>query len=296
VRDDSTGRVKFAKRDDGAQYDEVWLERSDGRFYDQASGGVAVFDDLWQMNIADFNGNGKQDYAVVQPEDSAQVLDANRVFMRTQVCGHCHSDNFADEQLLIADLIHENSKVMLSEAFDIVKAMAMAGMNPVDPDVKPPNPETGSTGHYGANMKVRNLSLLEKMYFESMKYDTVKTWKGAFHQNPDYTHWYGWTALAMNMGAMGDEATDLVLMNLWMQGKDYTGATGDPYADGLYQGVIYDTASMTNLYDKFPGPKDFDLPNYGQDIDVDMDGTPEFIADPANPGSYTIDGKAVTFN
>ncbi|NOZ00562.1 MAG: hypothetical protein GXP54_01560 [Deltaproteobacteria bacterium] len=296
VKDPTSGRVKFVKRDDGAQYPEVWLERSDGKFYDAPEGGNVVFDDMWQMNIADFNANGKQDYAVAQPVDDASVLNANRDFMQQKVCGQCHSKNFAQEQLLIADLVHENSKALLAEAFDIVRAMALTGMNPVDPDDKPANPETGTTGTYGANMKVRNLSLIEKMYFEAMKYDTVKAWKGAFHQNPDYTHWYGWTALAMSVGAIGDEATDLVMMNLWMQGKDYTGATGDPYADGLYQGVIFETASMTNLYDKYPGPNDFDLPNYGKDIDVDMDGTPEFIADPNNPGTYTIGGKTVTFN
>ena len=63
--------------------------------------------------------------------------------------------------------------------------------------------------------------------------------------------------------------------------------------DGLYQGVIYATASMTNLYDKYPDPDD---PGASESIDVDMDGTPEFIPVDGNPGTFTFDGTEVTFH
>ena len=56
--------------------------------------------------------------------------------------------------------------------------------------------------------------------------------------------------------------------DLWVRGEAYPGATGDVFADGLYQGVVYETGSLTNLYDKYPGPGD---DNADQPIDVDMD-------------------------
>jgi hypothetical protein len=63
--------------------------------------------------------------------------------------------------------------------------------------------------------------------------------------------------------------------------------------DGLYQGVIYATASMINLYDKYPGPGD---PGATEEIDVDMDGTPEFIPVEGRPGRFTFEGDEVTFH
>jgi hypothetical protein len=121
----------------------------------------------------------------------------------------------------------------------------------------------------------------------------VKTWKGAYHQNPDYTHWYGWSALVMVLGDIGDKATEMVLQNVWISGDDYPGETGDLVEDEMYQGVIFENASMTNLYDKFPGPGD---PGAGDPIDVDRDGIPDFIPVDGSPGTYTIGDTEVTFH
>jgi hydroxylamine dehydrogenase len=288
-----TGRVRFIARDSDAEYEELWLERNDGMVYDASLGGSVVFNGLYELSVADVSGNGKQDYVVHQPEDSEETLLANRQFMAEQVCAQCHTRNLAQEQLLIADLIHENTRNTLLEAFDIVKALAMTGVGSLTTDHRPGNPETGTTGTYGANMKIRNLTAVEKMYFTAMKYENVKTWKGAYHQNPDYTHWYGWSALVMTLGEIADEATDKVLQHLWVRGQDYPGATGDVFDDGLYQGVIFDTASMTNLYDKFPGPSD---ENASEFIDVDMDGIPEFVPVEGSPGTFTHDSTEVTFH
>jgi len=291
--DSETGRVRFVARDGDATHEELWLDRNDEQVYDAPSGGAVVFENLLQLGLADESGNGKQDYAVHQPPDSPETLEANREFMQTQVCGQCHTDNFAQEQLLIADLIHENARSILLEAQDILKALAMTETFYLPVDARPANPETGTTGTYGANMVIRNLNAIEKMYFTAMKYENVKTWKGAYHFNPDYTHWYGWSALVMTLGEIGDEATDNVLTKMWMEGTDYPGAEANTFADALYQGVVFATASLTNLYDKYPGPDD---PNATEPIDVDMDGTPEFIPVDGEPGTFTFDGKEITFH
>jgi len=293
VMDEDTGRVKFKARDDDALYQELWLDRADNALYDAPDGGEVAYENLFEMGMADASGNGKQDYVVVQTADSADDLLANRDFMRTQVCGQCHSNNMADENLLIADLIHENAKIILAEGFDIVKALALVGYMTVDTDGKTPNPETGTTGTYGANMKTRNLTELEKMYFTAMKYASVMTWKGAYHQNPDYTHWLGYNALVMELGSMGDEATDTVLNFIWINDDVYPGATGDLYVDQIFQGVVYETGSLVNTYDKYPGPDD---PGADQPIDVDMDGEPEFLPVPGEPGTFMFGETQVMFH
>ena len=290
----ATNRVKFNARDGDALYpDGVWLERADGQLYDAADGGTSVFSDLAAMSFADESGNGKQDYAVAQVADDADKLLAERAFMRDQVCGQCHTRNFADEQLLVADLIHERTKQLQLEAFDAVRAMAIVSTLHVNPSQRPGNPETGTTGLYGANMVLRNLDAIETIYFQLMKYSNVKTWKGAYHQNPDYTHWYGWQELQMHMDDIFSEATDLVLTSMWMSDLPYPGATGDLVEDSLFQGVIFESGSMSNLYDKYPGPSDLGATD---PIDVDMDGTPEFIPVEGSPGTFTVDGVEVTFH
>jgi hydroxylamine dehydrogenase len=291
--DPDTLRVRFVSRDDDATSEEVWLERSDGKIYDAPSDGNVVFKSLYELGTADASGNGKQDYAVHQPADSEATLRSNRLFMEERVCGKCHTRNFAQEQLLIADLIHENTRNVLLEAFDIVKALALSGIGNLTTDDRPSNPETGTTGTYGPNMVIRNLTAIEKMYFTAMKYENVKTWKGAYHQNPDYTHWYGWSALVMTLGEIADEATDKVLQSLWVRGAEYTGVTGGVLNDGLYQGVVFDTGSLANLYDKFPGPGDA---GSDEPIDVDMDGIFEFVPLEGSPGTFTHEGTQVEFH
>ena len=142
-------------------------------------------------------------------------------------------------------------------------------------------------------MVLRNIDVIETTYFDLMKYANVKTWKGAYHQNPDYTHWYGWQALQMHMDDIFTEATDLVLSAMWITGMDYPGATGAFVEDGLWQGVIFESGSMTNIYDKFPGPGD---PGADQPIDVDMDGVPEFAPVEGSPGSFTHQSGEISFH
>ena len=84
-------------------------------------------------------------------------------------------------------------------------------------------------------------------YFDLMKYDNVKTWKGAYHQNPDYTHWYGWQTLSGHVDEIGAEATDMILTSLWLNDVPYPGATGDLVEDGLSQGVPPDRTLAASI-------------------------------------------------
>ncbi len=293
VTDPDTGRVQMNARDTDALYDQLWLDRYDGHVYDAAEDGAVIFNNLYDMSVADAGGNGKQDYALYQPVDSPEKLQESREFMRDEVCGQCHGKNYSDEWLLVADLVHENTRTILSEGWDMVRALAVTGNQDIPTEDTPVNPETGTTDTYGANMKTRNLSEVEKLYFTAMKYDAVMAWKGAFHQNPDYTHWLGYNQLVMDLGHISDEATDTVLEQIWINGGEYPGATGDLYEDGLYQGVVYQTGSLENVYDKYPGPGD---PGATEPIDVDMDGIPEFLPVPGQPGTFTYGETEVTFH
>ena len=68
---------------------------------------------------------------------------------------------------------------------------------------------------------------------------------------------------------------------------------GDVLVDGLYQGVIFESGSLTNVYDKYPGAGD---PGDTDPIDVDLDGVIDLQPVAGSPGTFTNGEKEITFN
>ena len=54
-----------------------------------------------------------------------------------------------------------------------------------------------------------NLSRPEAIYFRMKKFYYVTTYKGVFHQNPDYAHWYGNAPLKLALSELHSEALRL---------------------------------------------------------------------------------------
>ena len=66
---------------------------------------------------------------------------------------------------------------------------------PVEPGAEPRLPGTVNGGLVlvlGGQQLYGGTSAIEQMFFQTYKYDHVNTFKGAYHINPDYSHWYGW--------------------------------------------------------------------------------------------------------
>lgn len=58
-------------------------------------------------------------------------------------------------------------------------------------------------------MLYEDTSHIERLLFKMKKYDYAKTIKGAYHQNPAYTHWYGNAELKMDLIDIKAEASRL---------------------------------------------------------------------------------------
>jgi len=182
---------------------------------------------------------------IVQVADTTAVLNARRAEM-VAVCKKCHAQSFATERLDIADGLHRNVTSVVNEAKDIIYALNSDGLIEPAPSggVRPPNPDTVASIVLAGTQLYRNLSGIERAFFKMYKYDNVKAWHGAYHFNSDYAHWYGWAELNMDLSDISNEATKMRrdfaliyaiengLTNVW---------------DVPYQGVIYDTGSMTKL-------------------------------------------------
>ena len=73
------------------------------------------------------------------------------------------------------------------------------------PGNRPPNPVTGYNLTLTGQQTYSNTSGIEAQFFEMYKYALVHSWKGAYHMNPDYAHWYGWAQLNLDLDKIQSE-------------------------------------------------------------------------------------------
>ena len=52
-------------------------------------------------------------------------------------------------------------------------------------------------------------SAIEQLFFYTYKYDHVSTFKGAYHINPDYSHWFGWSEVNQDRDLIKGEESKL---------------------------------------------------------------------------------------
>ncbi len=122
---------------------------------------------------------------------SADTFVQNRAEM-VSVCGECHSTSFAQEKLMTADAVKNETDRLVGEARDILIALYDDGLLDPMPEDRAANPVTGFNLTLMGQQLYSNTSGIETLFFKMYKYHAVTTWKGAYHLSPDYTHWYGW--------------------------------------------------------------------------------------------------------
>ncbi|NVN99545.1 MAG: hypothetical protein HXX17_09490, partial [Geobacteraceae bacterium] len=64
---------------------------------------------------------------------------------------------------------------------------------------RPPHPLSGNQLVIDSQLLYEDTSHIERLLFKMKKYDYARTIKGAYHQNPAYTHWYGNAELKMDL-------------------------------------------------------------------------------------------------
>lgn len=125
------------------------------------------------------------------------------------ICRNCHSPRFVTERLETADRIHRNASKVLTEAKDIIRQLHEENLLVPSVAQRLPHPERGKELVLGGPQLYRDTSHIERLFFKMYKYDYVNTWKGAYHFNPDYTHWYGWAELNLDLIDIKEEARKL---------------------------------------------------------------------------------------
>jgi len=126
-----------------------------------------------------------------------------------EVCVRCHARDFAARELERGDGIRQQAQALVDEARQIIEDLDDRGLLQPGPGARPPHPLRGQTLVLDGQMLYEDISHIERLFFKMQKYDFAKTWKGAYHQSPDYTHWYGNAELKMDLADIRSEAERL---------------------------------------------------------------------------------------
>jgi hydroxylamine dehydrogenase len=137
-----------------------------------------------------------------------EKADAGRREM-VQICSGCHAPSFARRELERDDAVRAQSLAILREAEQIIWDLNDRGLLDPMPGDRPPHPLSGEKLVTDSQMLYEDTSHIERLFFKMKKYDYARTVKGAYHQNPAYTHWYGNAELKMDLVDVKSEANRL---------------------------------------------------------------------------------------
>lgn len=138
----------------------------------------------------------------------AAKAEAGRKEM-VEICSGCHAPGFARRELERDDAVRGQSLAILKEAEGIVWDLNDRGLLDPMPADRPPHPLSGANLVTDSQMLYEDTSHIERLFFKMKKYDYARTVKGAYHQNPAYTHWYGNAELKMDLVDIKSEASRL---------------------------------------------------------------------------------------
>jgi len=138
----------------------------------------------------------------------AHEAQAQRDVM-VKICSNCHASSFSRRELEKGDAIRKQSLALVKEAEEILWDLNDRNLLSPSPDERPPHPLRGEVLVTDGQMLYEDISHIERLFFKMKKYDLAKTVKGAYHQNPAYTHWLGNAELKMDLVDIRSEAQRL---------------------------------------------------------------------------------------
>lgn len=125
------------------------------------------------------------------------------------LCQTCHARGFAARDLEKADAVRLQTLKLVDEARAIIQDLDDRGLLDPQPENRLAHPQRGPELVLDGAMLYEDVSHIESLFFRLNKYAAAKTIKGAYHQNPDYTHWYGNAEVKLLLNDIKGEANRL---------------------------------------------------------------------------------------
>lgn len=196
---------------DHPQY-EMWESSKHGILYNQKGPEYAPACAACHMPEGEHNVSTGISMGLFGQKYNEDVQKAERDKMLI-ICSQCHARSFAARNLEDGDRIQLQAKALIDEAASIIKGLDRDGLLFPSPADRPAHPLSGYVLDIGPQMLYEDLSGIEAVYFRMKKFYYIITYKGVFHQNPDYAHWYGNAPLKMALSEIKSEAMKLRSMN-----------------------------------------------------------------------------------
>jgi hypothetical protein len=159
---------------------------------------------LQGLGVLDPKGNPTARLDAVKAADVARLtqeaFDAERTKMLA-TCGECHSPRFAKEQLSESDGLIRDADHLMAEAIRTVAALYADGV------LKQPK---GYASAFPDLLTFHDAPTpIEQTLFVMFLEHRMRASQGAFHANPDYANWYGWSEMQRDLVEIRAEAERL---------------------------------------------------------------------------------------
>jgi nitrate/TMAO reductase-like tetraheme cytochrome c subunit len=159
---------------------------------------------LQALGVLDPQGNVTPRYEAVKSIDLIRLSDNEWRLRREtmlKTCNQCHSGNFAQLELDKADAMIRDADRIMAAAIRIVAALYQDKIIDQPKNYAFAFPDLLT--FHDAPTPVE-----QKLFLMFMEY-RMRAFQGAFHNNPDYAFWYGWSALQRALVEIKTEAQNL---------------------------------------------------------------------------------------
>lgn len=161
---------------------------------------------LQALGVLDPTGQPTGRLDVVKAADVARLdqasFDAERNKM-IKVCSDCHSENFAKAELAKGDEMIRQVDRLMAEGIRIIAGLYKDKIIPKPESYAYDFPDL-LTFHDAPT------SIEQKLFVMFLKH-RMRAFQGAFHNNPDYSLWYGWSEMQMDLTEIKEMAHQLRL-------------------------------------------------------------------------------------
>jgi hydroxylamine dehydrogenase len=163
---------------------------------------------LKALGVLDETGQGTERLEIIKAAKVARLTKEEFDLYRNQmieICSICHSKSFAINQLSAGDQMVRETDRVLAEAIRIVKDLYKQGLlqKPAGWKYAP-----DLLQFYEAKSSVE-----QDLYLMFLEY-RMRAFQGAFHMNPDYSHWYGWATLKETLERIKETASAMQKANM----------------------------------------------------------------------------------
>jgi hypothetical protein len=159
---------------------------------------------LMGMGVLSPEGEPTPRLELVKKGDMARLTEDEFRLERQRMltaCTQCHSRSFAVNQLQQGDEMVRESDRLLAEAIRIVAGLYQDGLLEKPEHFSSNYPDLLAFQDVGSD--------IERELFLMFLQHRMRTFQGAFHINPDYTFWYGWSEMVRDLDSIRDKAEEL---------------------------------------------------------------------------------------